>query len=145
MSQAVERLLKVFEILNAMSVYPVWMCLYVPQCWCLSKDCVPELSDSLGQREREVSGQDEPQWSRFRCFVLLSILLVMGSSAAASHRYCTWLCTWVNLHFTAILREMGSRYPCTASASLHVPSFICWGFLSPSSSPSGVLEPHPFA
>lgn len=32
MSQAVERLLKVFEILNAMSVYPVWMCLYVPQC-----------------------------------------------------------------------------------------------------------------
>lgn len=87
MSQAVERLLKVFEILNAMSVYPVWMCLYVPQCWCLSKDCVPELSDSLGQREREASGQDEPQWSRFRCFVLLSILLVMGSSAAASHRY----------------------------------------------------------
>lgn len=55
---------------------------------------VPVLDDTLGQREREVSGQDEPQWSRFRCFVLLSMFLVMGSSAAASPRCCTW----INLH-----------------------------------------------
>lgn len=55
---------------------------------------IPVLDDTLGQREREVSGQDEPQWSRFRCFVQLSIFLVMGSSAAASPRCCTW----INLH-----------------------------------------------
>lgn len=66
-----------------MFVYPFWMCLCVPQCCVYLTSWVPVLTDTLGQREGEVCGQDEPQWSRFRCFFQLSISLVLGSSAAA--------------------------------------------------------------
>lgn len=57
---------------------------------------VSGLKDSLGQMERETSGQHEPQWSRLKYFVQLSILILMGSSAADSRGCWSWVCTLIN-------------------------------------------------